>query len=733
MVQPQASWQIQPPPELPPDWPEAVRQVARLEHRPQFGAQLLWQRGVRTVEQLRRFLNPADYQPASPFNFGTEMEQAVARLIQAREQGEKVAIWGDFDADGITSTAVLWDGLGQFFAPEQLTYFIPNRLKESHGLARVGLEQLAAQGFSLVVTCDTGSTNLAEIDHAQQLGLSLIITDHHTLPPERPPVEAIINPRSLPSDHPLADLSGVATAYKLVEALYQRLPDIPERPLAELLDLVAIGLIADLVALTGDCRYLAQVGIQQLKRASDPAIATRRPGVTRLLQLCRRTGDRPTDISFGIGPRINAVSRIHGDAGFCVELLTSQDAERCKVLAEQTEDANARRKALQKDVLYQVTQQLASLDLSTTGVIVLTDPQWPVGILGLVAGQIAQQYGKPTILLTLDAESANSGGPRLARGSARSVNKIDLYQLVQAQAHLLHSFGGHPFAAGLSLPVENLPLFTEAVNRQLRQTQALQGDRGPTLAVDLTVTVADLGADLFRQLSLLEPCGMGNPAPKLLIKDAWFERTWHQNLRDRAGRKLSYIKTEFRLCDETQPEGFAGIWWEHYKDELPPGRCAVVVELDYNSHAKASRYEVRLIDLRSAEGEYLPQIEPFSELAPPAVGDPLQTWETLVGLAKYLSRTGETASREQLCAKLGIGDRTLTLGLSAIAQLGFELTQTSDAVSFSLPSHSLTPAPQLPRAELQQFLDALREEQFRRLYFDQVPATAAQPAISNLR
>src|SRR6476469_8277531 len=544
----------------PPDWLiQAVR-----NHAPElpgnYAAALLWYRGIHNPEQIPFFLNPQHYQPASPFEFGLEMNWAIERIQQARNSGEKVAIWGDFDADGITSTSVLWDGLGEFFAQnDQLIYYIPNRLTESHGLNISGIDALAKSGISLIITCDTGSTNIAEIEYATSLNIDTIITDHHTLPDDRPPATAIINPRYFPPNHQLFNLSGVGVAYKLIEALYHTLPDIPQRPIADLLELVAIGLIADLVQLTGDCRYLAQVGIEQLqKQLTNPT----RPGVAKLLELCKRSGDRPTDISFGLGPRINAVSRIQGDAHFCVELLTSRDEQRCQQLAEATELANLRRKALQREVTQQVKDKLAQLDLSTTSVIVLVDTQWPVGVLGLVAGQIAQEYSRPTILLNADSPELDSATPNLtsearsqasalARGSARSVNQIDLYQLVQEQAHLLHSFGGHPFAAGLSLPVANIPLFTEAVNRQLRQ----QIDRTTAIAAvnsaDLVVTVAELGKTLFRELKLLEPCGMGNPVPKLLIQNCWFERAWHRNLQDWQGRKVQYIKTEFLLRDDS--------------------------------------------------------------------------------------------------------------------------------------------------------------------------------------
>jgi single-stranded-DNA-specific exonuclease len=389
---------------------EFIQGVQQITGNSKYCAQLLWQRGIRDLEQLPGFLNSALYQPTNASAFGTEMEWAIARLKQARERSEKVTIWGDFDADGITSTSVLWDGLGQFFPQHlQLDYYIPNRQTESHGLNCPGIDRLAQAGTKLIVTCDTGSTNLEEIAYARSLGIEIIVTDHHTLPDVRPEVIAIINPRYFEPSHPLHNLSGVAVAYKLVEGLYAALPDIPTQPIENLLDLVAIGLIADLVELKGDCRYLAQVGIKQLRKQVNPETMTR-PGVAKLLDLCKRNGDRPTDISFGLGPRINAVSRIQGDASFCVELLTSRDKQRCNYLAEEAEFANARRKSLQKDTIKQVTKKLEQLDLSTTSVIVLEDPQWQGGVLGLAAGQIAQEYGRPTVLLSSDRTGVGGRG-----------------------------------------------------------------------------------------------------------------------------------------------------------------------------------------------------------------------------------------------------------------------------------------------------------------------------------
>ncbi|MFN5515334.1 MAG: single-stranded-DNA-specific exonuclease RecJ [Cyanobacteriota bacterium] len=591
-------WQILPTPAIPPQYLKTLRTLAPTADR--FGAQLLWQRGIREAEQLRRFLNSDAYEPAPPSAFGPEMEQAVTRLLAARENQERVTIWGDFDADGITATSVLWEGLGQFIDPQKrLNYYIPNRLKESHGLNLPQLERLAAAGTALIVTCDTGSTNLKEIAGAKELGIDLIITDHHTLPPERPDVVAILNSRYFTPEHPLSCLSGVAVAYKLVEGLYQAAPKIPQRPPEDLLDLVAIGLIADLVELKGDCRYLAQRGIRRL---GEQRQRRSRPGVALLLEYCQKSGDRPTDISFGIGPRLNAISRVQGDARFGVELLTSRDEARCQVLATETELANSRRKELQETLVAQAEKQVESLDLSTTGVIVLEDPQWPAGILGLVASRLADNYGRPTILLSSQPLEGEEG-ERLARGSARSAQGVNLYDLIQSQASWLTSFGGHPLAAGLSLPLTHLPFFREAINQRFWQDYGGL-PLGRELTADLTVTVADLGYDLFQQLKLLEPCGMGNPVPKLLVENCYFRRGRWDKIKDLKKKEVNYKFTRFYLQDPQNRAEFPGLWWGHDSWELPQNvLCRALVELTYNTWSKT--YEATLIDLHTLDAPAL--------------------------------------------------------------------------------------------------------------------------------
>jgi single-stranded-DNA-specific exonuclease len=567
------------------------------------------------------------------------------------------------------------------------------------------------------------------------------------LPDVRPPVVAIINPRYLTNEHPLFHLSGVAVAYKLMEALYETLPEIPLHPLEDLLDLVAIGLVADLVQLTGDCRYLAQKGIEVLRQK-------KRLGVRLLLEQCKRVGDRPIDIRFGIAPRINAVSRIWGDVRKCVELLTTSDEKVGKSLIEQTELANTQRKALQKKVFKQVQAKIDQIDLSTTGIIVLVDPQWSVGGLGLVAGQVVGEYGRPTILCTLE--------DGIAKGSARSLEGINPYELLKGQEHLLTSFGGHPLAGGLSFPIENLQVLVEAIDQKFwSQYGQLQSK---ALKIDLEVTIADLNKDLFNELRQLEPFGMGNPYPKLLVRDCRFSGVSNANIRNQKGQKVEYIKTEFTLSDRLGNQIY-GDWWGHYSYELPDSTCDVVIELVDNAFRR--RYDARLLDFKVQSPSLIPELPSLastankganlanikildlrgsnqSELLPSAIicdrcpqnwhdfntlidrahqdqqslalvypnPDNINgaiAWQTLVGIAKYL------------ITKLGIEDqKVLQIGFEVLQQYGYLVSLVNDESDDSdqkvrISSISSTDN---PSSTAQQFIKAANEIIFQQQFFD---------------
>ncbi|MEM9567295.1 MAG: single-stranded-DNA-specific exonuclease RecJ [Cyanobacteria bacterium P01_E01_bin.34] len=742
----------------PPEW--MVEQVGRV------AAQLLWQRGLESPQEVVGFCQPESYAPTEPWAFA-DMRKAVDRLLQACDRQETITIWGDFDADGVTATAVLLEGLGQFVEPTHLNFYIPNRLTESHGVSAAGVERLHKQGTSLIVTCDTGSTSLKALARARKLGVDVIITDHHTLPAEPLDVVATINPRQFEAGHPLATLSGVAVAYKLIEALYLTTPNIPERPLADLLDLVAIGLIADLVELKGDVRYLAQLGIEQLKQKA-------RPAVEFLLDNCKRAGDRAMDIAFGIGPRINAVSRIYGDASFCVQMLMGRDRNTVKALVDQTELANTRRKGMQSAVKRQALEQLESVDLSTNAAIVLASTAWPAGVLGIVAGEIARDYHRPTFVFRLEEG--------MAVGSARSVDGIDLYNLLDLQQDLLRSFGGHPLAAGLRLSADNLPLLQQRLNQTLRHLFPSNLPL-PELAIDLEVSVSDLGQPLFRQLRQLEPFGMGNPIPKLLLRGIKFNNVRNRNRKDVSGHTVRYLYTTFTLRDRSS--SINGIWWGHPSYEIPQGLCDAVVELDYMS-AKRERqgssfnYQVRLIDVRPTDNSAallnpparhtvvdlrghsktditshltsLPSssvithcpttwTQIFSRLRPdrdlvlayqrPTDRTPQQAWQTLVGWAKSLLQLGVVATVERWSDSLQVTTNVLEQGIQALAAVGFQIVWEGDR--FFIVAYDDCPSPEEraeANAKITAFQQALAEEDYLRRYFFEIDAEAIAAAIN---
>jgi single-stranded-DNA-specific exonuclease len=765
-------WQLPSIDRVPEPYLAAVRACGALEG--ELLSQLLWQRGIPEAD-LAAFLKPEFYSPTGPAAFGEEMTGAIARLLQAQRQQERLAIWGDFDADGVTATAVLWEGLRPIFpAPDQLQIHIPNRLRESHGLHGAGLKALAQQRVTLVVTCDTGSTSLAELALAQDLGLAVIVTDHHTLPEQRPPVVAMLNPRSFPAEHPLATLSGVAVAYKLVEGLYQRVGSEDLPPLSALLELVAIGLVADLVELRGESRYLVQQGLRQLQQSQD--LAQRRPGVHELLSLCKRSGDRPGDIAFGIGPRLNAISRISGDAQLAVELLTSRDSQRCKQLALQVEQLNQQRRSLQTDLRAQVQTHINGLDLSTTPVLVLADYGWPVGLLGLVASQVAQEYARPTVLLSLETTAADQDLP-LARGSARSIQGLDLYTLLASQRYLLTSFGGHPLSAGLSLPLAHLDLFREGLTAHCRRLAADLLPPSPELSIDAEVTLAALTPQTCQEvLKLLEPCGMGNPTPKFLVRNLHLESV--SNTAQEGGRRRFPV-TNLR-CRQGEAR-LPGIWWGHWPSELPPGPCDAVVELDWQPSVGV---RLRLVDLRpAAQPDFsqtaLPHLLDWRQGPPtdreteavqvidqPPLGwqdlkqrvhqaespvgqgvsgaaaragatDVAGCWSMALGYApwpptsaaliwrqwlgwlKTMVNSGIAMAPEQIRTQLQLEAPLLELLLAQLSLLGFGLQRTEAGLMLVGPATGPTPE-QLQTAWLS-WQRTCQEYTFRRTYFDAVP------------
>ena len=552
----------------PVEVPEALQQAVG---GPALVTRTLVRRGIRSPGDARAFLDPDHYLPAQPTDL-PDLAIAVERLRQAIEQGESVAIWGDFDADGQTSTALLLETLRALGA--RVTARVPTR-QEGHGLHLRGLEQLIADGARLILTCDTGVTAHDAVARANQLGAEVIITDHHVLAAELPPAVAVVNPHRLRPGHPMTDLTGVGVAYQLARALD---PGVA----AHALDLVALGTVADVGTLAADNRYLVQLGLDALRH-------TARPG---LLAVYDTAGLRPAGITeehvgFVLGPRLNALGRL-ADAARGVELLTTTDTTVARTLATEVEGLNARRQWLTKQVTSAALSQIErepSL-LSDYHALVLSHDEWPGGIVGIVAGRLAERFGKPTLLI-----STPEG--RIARGSGRSVPGVDLVAALTACAGpLLRGYGGHPGAAGFSLDRERIPEFRRAFSRAVAAVTETIPE--PTLTVDAYVELPDLTLGLVADINRLAPFGPGNPSLTLAIRDL---RITGSATIGRTGEHLRLTVKDAH--DNTQTV----FWWQGADRPLPSGIFDLALTVRASDYRGLAEIQVEWIDARQREPE----------------------------------------------------------------------------------------------------------------------------------
>jgi len=458
-------------------------------------AKILLRRGIDTGAKAQAFLSPEHYSPADPHEL-PDVDKALARINQALAHNEQITIYGDYDVDGITATSLMFTALQKLSA--KVSYYIPNRASEGYGLNLKAVSVLASkQQTKLLITCDCGGANFAEINFAKSLGVDTIVLDHHTLPELLPPAKAIVHPKRLADDHPLFHLPGVGVAYKVAEALFieHGMPSEAE----SFLDYVTLGMIADLVPLIRENRYLVQLGLPKL-------IASPRAGIQALLSQIQKSGD--TDlVGFGLAPRINAVGRL-ADAQVAVELLTTSDPELAKQLSLQLQNENTKRQQICEQVLSEAEQVLsAQRDLHRQKAISIYKEGWHHGVVGIVASRLVEKYHRPVFIGELDPQEG------IIKGSARGVEGLDLCEVLKANGHLLTKWGGHKMAAGFSLPAEKGEAFsagiTSTCNRMMANTNS-----APILNIDLAL--ADMGTDLFAcaiSMNRLAPFGMENKKP----------------------------------------------------------------------------------------------------------------------------------------------------------------------------------------------------------------------------
>ncbi len=484
--------------------PEEISVPASLRHAiggNPLVATTLTRRGITESETARAFIDPTLYTPASPSEL-PDLTKAVDRLEQAIYRQEIICVWGDFDVDGQTATTLLVSTLRDLGA--KVTYHIPVREKESHGINIPILDDFLDQGINLLLTCDTGIAAHEPITHAQGRGVSVIVTDHHDLPPELPPAYAIINPKMLSSGHALSTLPGVGVAYKLSEELYGRFNR--SKDCLKHLDLVALGIVADIAILYKDTRYLLQVGLECLRN-------TQRLGLTALIEAAEIDPSHLTEehIGFILGPRLNALGRL-SDANKAIDFFTTSDLQQARILASELEGLNAQRRLLTEQVFKaaqaQIDQDPALLE---NPALVLAHQAWPAGVIGIVAGRLVEYYNRPVVLI-----SAPLSEP--ARGSARSVLGINITTALAQNKELLSGFGGHPMAAGFSIANENIPKFKHALSRTIQRMMEKKPLQA-MLQIDAFVPLSDLSIDFVDDLERLAPFGLGNPALILASRD----------------------------------------------------------------------------------------------------------------------------------------------------------------------------------------------------------------------
>ncbi|MFC2048190.1 single-stranded-DNA-specific exonuclease RecJ [Chloroflexota bacterium] len=463
---------------------------------PRLIAQLLYNRGLAEPSQLEPFIAADERLSGDPLLL-PDMHQAVARIYQALLSGENIVIYGDFDTDGITATALLVQGLSILGC--KATPYIPHRLTEGYGLQTATLENLRQQGISLVITVDCGITAFPQVKRARRKGLDIIITDHHTPPDVLPPANAVINPKLLDSNYPFSELAGVGVALKLLQALFQGVGK--EKQLNELTDLVALGTVADMVPLLGENRYLVKQGLKLIN-------ASPRLGIKAIITQSRlNTGSIDSEsISWVIAPHLNTAGRL-AHAMTSYKLLMTNSPQEAQQLAMWLEQKNAERQRLTSRALARAREQV--LAQGDSPLLVASDREIPPGIAGLVASRLSEEFYRPAIVAKV--------GERFSGGSCRGIPEFNIILALKQCSHLLTHFGGHSGAAGFTLLTRNLPRFQYAL-LQLATTQLEGVELYPKLDIDTEVTLPNLGGDTFPLIQKLAPFGRGNPAPTFLSR-----------------------------------------------------------------------------------------------------------------------------------------------------------------------------------------------------------------------
>lgn len=466
-------------------------------------AHVLASRGLDQQESIVGFMNPRLSTLHDPFLMA-DMQTAVERTARAIDAGECITVFGDYDADGMTSTALMVKALQR--AGAQCAWYVPHRIEEGYGISLPALDRIAAQGATLLITVDNGISALEQVRHARSLGLDVIVTDHHQPGPDLPEAVAVLNPNRADCPYPCKHLTGVGVAFKFAHALLKhRGVDAASATefLRSTLDLVALGTIADFAPLAGENRVLVSHGLQQIAQSTNVGIAALRDHLKLTAPIST------TQVGFQIAPRLNAAGRTsHAEIG--VRLLTTADPEEAQVIVEELEGCNRLRRTIEGKIFDQCLEYVQTqVDLSRDPFVVLDGHDWHLGVIGIVASRIMDRVDRPVLIL--------SHGPQVVKGSGRSFAPFDLFGALSACSSHLVGFGGHTHAAGLSILPENLPAFRQAINDFGRENYGLD-PVAPPLVIDAEVDCRALDLEMMEHLRYLEPFGHSNPHPILATR-----------------------------------------------------------------------------------------------------------------------------------------------------------------------------------------------------------------------
>ncbi len=480
----------------------AARSIALDLKCPALIAELLYRKGYRTREEIHEFFYPNLSKLLDPFLF-EQMDKAVTRILKAIEDKEQIVIYGDYDVDGTTATALLYLGLRRIGG--LIDFYIPHRMIDGYGLSLNSLDQLKATGATLLISVDCGVNAIEEITAINAMGMEIIVTDHHNPKEILPDAYAIINPKLPGTTYPFHHLAGVGVAYKLLMAIYQRLGIATHDNVIKYMDLVAVGTIADIVPLTDENRVFASIGLQHLIEKKNLGLNA----LTQISNLNQKNLDT-TDIVFGIAPRINAAGRM-GSAAVAVDLLIATEEEKSLELAEVIEHQNSLRQQEDQKTFIEACDIIEKKykDMAHTPVMIISSDDWHQGVIGIVASKLVEKYYRPVIMISFK-EGFGSG-------SGRSVADFDLFEALKHTEHNLHSFGGHKYAVGLTIYQEYIDRFENELSRYI--SEHLQLDKiKPPLKIDHELEIYDINDNLMSWMERFAPFGPENYHPVFLTR-----------------------------------------------------------------------------------------------------------------------------------------------------------------------------------------------------------------------